>query len=180
MGVATHPGNRDEEPTDRRPDCRVFDLARFIRGKRPGARRGCCSWRRLGGRRVGTRGRRGRCVHRIRGWAVDRAFVGNPALRIVIPGSTRGTGRFRRARAADSSRERTAADQIRRVRSGKTKRASGKARHAAGSSPGVGAPDGCAVDVSNNLTRRANHWHSDIIATIFKSPRGEIRRGFFH
>ena len=40
--------------------------------------------------------------------------------------------------------------------------------------------DGCAGDASNNLTRRANHWHSGIIARIFKSPRGEIRRGFFH
>jgi hypothetical protein len=29
------------------------------------------------------------------------------------------------------------------------------------------------------LTRRANHWHSDIIAKIVKSPRGEICRGLF-
>jgi hypothetical protein len=34
--------------------------------------------------------------------------------------------------------------------------------------------------VKKNLTRRANHWHSAIIAIIFKSPRGEIRRGLFH
>ena len=171
MGVATHPGNRDEETAGSCPDRRVFDLARFIRGKCPGAGRGCCPWRRLGGCGPGARGRRCGCIYRIRGGALDRAFVGNPALRIVIPGSTRGTGRFRQARAGDSSRERTAADHIRRVPSGKTKRASGKTRHATGSSPGVGAPDGCAGDVSNDLTRRANHWHSDIIAG--NSARGE-------
>jgi hypothetical protein len=29
------------------------------------------------------------------------------------------------------------------------------------------------------LTRRTNQWHNAIIATIVKSPRGEIRRGLF-
>jgi len=130
-------GNRDEETAHSHSDRRVVHFLHFIRGKGTGAGGRRRAWRAVRRRGSGTCGRGGGCVHWIRGGAVDRAFLGNSALRIIIPGSTRGTEGFRHTRAADGNRERTAADPIRRVPSGQTKRASGKTRHATGPAPGV-------------------------------------------
>ena len=75
-------GNGHEETACCRADCAGIC---FVRGKSTGARRKCGPGCRVGRRRAGTSRRSGRRVHRICRGAVDRALLGNSAIRIAIP-----------------------------------------------------------------------------------------------
>ena len=84
-------GHRDEKIAGCCFDRRVVF---FVRSSRPGACRKRCFGGSVGSGGAGTDRCGGRCVHRICGGTFDRAFLGNSAVSLALPGRLAFPGGF--------------------------------------------------------------------------------------